>query len=189
MAERIASIVLLVEDLRQESLLRHYFKRLGHDSRSFRIQMIAHGQGSGEQFVREKYASEVRAIRQQLSRTKACLAVMIDADSDRADALRRRRQQLERALQDADEAPRGASEPILNLIPKLNVETWILALTDLDVDEGQDYRHDPRVDAPRIKQAAATLHTWTRRNAVLPDLCTPSLRDCLPEFRRVPGDE
>src|SRR3954454_7811447 len=128
MAERIATIVLLVEDLNQETLLRRYFQRLGQDNRNMRTQMVPHGRGSGEQFVRERYASEVRAIRAQMSRTKACLAAMIDADSASNDALEHRRQQLDRALKDADEPQRQQGEPILNLIPKLNVETWILCL-------------------------------------------------------------
>src|SRR5438445_785724 len=100
MAERIAKIVVLVEDRNQENLLRYYLQRRGHDNRNMRIQKLPGGRGSGEQFVREKYASEVRAIRSQLNRTKACLIAMIDADSGLVED---RRWQFERALQDAEE--------------------------------------------------------------------------------------
>src|ERR1017187_8002947 len=120
---------------------------------------MPHGQGSGEQFVRESYASEVRAIRAQLTRTRACLIAMIDAD---AGSIEDRRQQFERALRDADELPRSPTEPILNLIPKRNVETWILCLNLALVDEVSNYRHDPRVDAGSIRRAASTLFSWTR---------------------------
>src|ERR1035437_8632175 len=98
MAERIASIILLVEDVRQENLLRRYLHCLGHDNRNMRPVRLSLGQGSGEQFVRESYATEVRAVRAQLNRTKACLIAMIDADTGSIDD---RRQQLDRALRDA----------------------------------------------------------------------------------------
>lgn len=174
-------IVLLVEDSRQENLLRRYLQERGHDNRNIRVQRVRGGRGSGEQFVREKYASEVRAIRSQVSRTKACLFAMIDADSGSVDD---RKRQFERALRDAEEPVRGPSEPILNLIPKRNVETWILCLCSEVVNESSDYRHDQRVDPQSIKRAARTLSTWTR--SVPGGNCVPSLRDCLPEFGRVP---
>jgi hypothetical protein len=108
---------------------------------------------------------------------------VIDADTGSIDD---RRQQLVRALRDAGVAPRGPAEPILNLIPKRNVETWVLCLNSKVVDEERDYRHDAGVDAQSIKQAAQILYDWTRPNAALPDQCVPSLRDCLPEFGRIP---
>src|SRR5260370_28394780 len=102
MAERIANIILLVEDINQENLLRRYLQQLGHHNRNMRPLKLPAGQGSGEQFVRERYASEVRAMRAQVTRTRACLIAMIDAD---ASSITDRRQQLERALLDADEPP------------------------------------------------------------------------------------
>lgn len=184
MVERIASIILLVEDTNQENLLRRYLQRLGHDNRNMRTRKVPNGQGSGEQFVRERYASEVRAVRSQVTRTRACLIAMIDADTG---SVADRRQLLDRALKDSDQAPRNPSEPVLNLIPKRNVETWILCLNSELVDEVADYRHHPRVDPEAIKQAASTLFAWTRPNPTIPPACVLSLQDCLPEFRRVPG--
>jgi hypothetical protein len=186
MAERIANIILVVEDINQENLLRRYLQQLGHHNRNMRPVKLPNGQGSGEQFVRERYASEVRAMRAQVTRTRACLIAMIDADEG---SIADRRQQLERVLKDADELPRTPSEPILNLIPKRNVETWILCLNSVPVDEVNNYRHDPRIDAQSIKQAATRLFSWTRLNFVMPNICVPSLRACELEFRRVPGDK
>jgi len=186
LAERIANIILLIEDTNQENLLRRYLQRLGHDNRTMRPLRAPSGKGSGEQYVRESYAAEVRAIRAQLTRTKACLIAMIDADAAEVD---NRRQQFERALRDADEPPRGPAEPILNLIPRRNVETWILCLNAAAVEEANNYSRDARVDAQSIKQAASTLFSWTRPNFVLPDFCVASLQACRPEFRRIPGDE
>lgn len=95
MAERIANIVLLVEDRNHESLLRRHLQQRGHNNRNIRVQRTTAGRGSGEQFVRERYAAEVRAIRSQVTRTKACLIAMIDADSV---SVEDRRRQIERAL-------------------------------------------------------------------------------------------
>jgi hypothetical protein len=186
MVERIAKIILLVEDINQENLLRRYLQQLGHHNRNMRPLKLPDGRGSGEQFVRERYASEVRAVRAQMTRTRTCLIVMIDADAGSIDD---RTQQLERALWDADEPPRRALEPILNLVPKRNVETWILCLNSAAVDEVNNYRHDPRIGTQSIKQAASALFSWTRPNFVLPGFCVPSLRACEREFRRIPGDE
>lgn len=184
MTERVANIILLVEDLNQENLLRRFLHQLGHGNRQMRPVRTSPGRGSGEQFVRESYASEVRSIRSQMARTKACLIAMIDADVGSTDD---RRRQFERALQDADEPRRGSKEPILNLVPKRNVETWILCLNSEVVNEADDYHRDPRVNSESIKTAAVTLYAWTRPNFALPVACVPSLRDCQPEFRRIPG--
>lgn len=185
MPDRIATVVLLVEDTNQERLARRYLQRLGHENRNMRSKLVA-GRGSGEQFVREMYASEVRALRSQLARTRACLLVMVDAD---AGSTADRRRQLDRALQDADEPPRNLQEPILNLVPKRNIETWLLCFNMIEVNETDDYRHDPRINGQAIKRAAETMFSWTRANAVVPDRCVPSFTSCLPEFRRIPGDD
>lgn len=159
MADRVAVIILSVEDINQENFLRRYLQRLGHDNREMRPVRLQRAQGSGEQFVRERYASEVRAIRAQLLRTRACLIAMIDADAESVD---HRRGQLDQALGDADERPRQPTEPILNLVPKRNVETWILCLNSELVDEATDYRHHRDINAKSIKKAADTLFSWTR---------------------------
>ena len=180
MAERIANIILLVEDSCQDRLMRRYLQRLGQDHRNIRSRISPKGRGSAEQFVREQYALQVQAIRTRS--TKACLIAMIDADTGSTDD---RRQQLDGALQLSGQAARKPEEPILNLIPKRNVETWILCLNLTQVDEVADYRHDSRVDPQAIRRAAQTLFSWTRPNAQPPNTCVPSLRGCLPEFDRM----
>lgn len=186
MTGRIARIVLLVEDQNHENLLRHFLKRLGHGNREIRIEKLPRGQGSGEQFVRGKYASEVRAVRSQMTRTHACLIAMIDADNA---TVQDRAQQFERALRDADEEQRRPAEPILHLIPKRNVETWILCLMCEIVNENEDYRRDGRIAPGSISLAANALFEWSRPNTAVPGKCVESLRASLPEFRRIPALE
>jgi hypothetical protein len=52
------------------------------------------------------------------------------------------------------------------------------------VDEDQTYRRVPDVDE-KISAAAVTFFIWSRPNATLPPHCTPSLRDAIPEVRRL----
>jgi hypothetical protein len=182
MIPRIATIILLVEDVNQQNLLRRYLQRLGHSNRNIRVIPIPNGRGSGEQHVREMYASEVRELRARLARTRSCLVAMIDADTGPTQA---RRLQLERALRDAEESPVEDGEPIVNLVAKRNVETWVLCLTGEAVDEEPDYRHHPGVTPASITRAALTLYQWTRQHATVPAACVPSLRESLPEFHRI----
>jgi hypothetical protein len=177
MAKRIADIILLVEDLRTELLLRRYLQRLGQDSGKVRALRIPDGKGSGEQFVRVRYATEVRALR--AAHAKTCLIAAIDADTG---TTAQRRQQLERALRDAREPARDARERILNLIPKRNVETWILCLDSIAVDEVKDYRRSSGSQA-----GCSSPLRWTRPNAAPPGICVESLRECLSEFGRIPA--
>lgn len=109
MRERIATIVLLIEDTRQENLIKHYLKRCGHNNRNLRVVKSPTGRGSGEQFVRERYATEVHGIRAQIARTKACLITMIDADTG---TLEFRRRQFEKAneVDDYRNDPRVSSQ-------------------------------------------------------------------------------
>jgi hypothetical protein len=151
-----------------------------------RSQKSPSGRGSGEQFVRQKYASEVLAIRSQMNKTRACLIAMIDADSG---SVEDRRRQLERALSNAGVPPRTPAEAILNLIPRRNVETWILCLKSEPVDEFTDYSHNNGVNARSIAEAALTLFAWTRPGVTPPENCVPSLRECLDEFVRIPDQE
>ena len=184
MIQRVATIVLLVEDLHQESLLRRYLQRVGHDRRNIRVNRSQKGTGSGEQHVREQYASEIRAQRFRVTRIQSCLIAFIDADTVQTQD---RHQQFERALRDADEPRLASNEHVAVLVAKRNVETWILCLNGESVDEDTNYRHDDRVNANSIKSVAGQLYEWTRVNAAIPAECVTSLRESIPELLRIPG--
>lgn len=89
------------------------------------------------------------------------------------------------ALDEAKLTPRDVNESIALLIPKRNVETWILCLTGDDVDEQTDYKGRTGLDQ-RIKAASQFLWEWTRPNFVLPPTCVDSLREAIPELARIP---
>lgn len=81
-------------------------------------------------------------------------------------------------------AARTAREEIVHLIPKRNVETWILCLTGTAVDEIEDYSHRANINKLTPK-AAETFYEWTRPNATLPTHCIPSLAAAIPEAQRL----
>ena len=62
----------------------------------------------------------------------------------------------------------------------------ILAARTVDepVDENQSYRREPGIDE-QIASAAATLFEWSRPHATPPPHCIQSLRDAIPEVRRL----
>jgi len=94
---------------------------------------------------------------------------------------------FKRALDDADLTPRELGEPILELVPKRNVETWIRCLNGIVADEERDYKSE--VSSGSIKSAAEKMFEWTRPHRSVPDVCVPSLRESLPEFRRIPDQK
>ena len=184
MPDRIANKVVLVEDVDQQNLLYRYLDRCGHHARDCRFVRPARGLGgSGEKFVRDNYAQEVKACRSSLGRrASALLVVMIDADTETTE---RRASQLSAALQTAGMDARGNNEPIVVLIPKRHVETWIRALLGATVDEAQSYEN-PKPTRDDIKLAAETLYGWTRPNAAARPAFPPSLNDSRPEWRKIP---
>ena len=177
MAERIAEIVILAEDLAQANLIRRYLQRCGHGP--FRTVLCE--RGSGEQHVRTRYPAELSAYRRNAAKRRSALAVVIDADTN---TVTERESELSAALQQAGEPRREDHEAVSLLIPKRNIETWMLCLNGEAVDELTDY--SKRRDTFRLtKGAAATLYSWTRPNAQLPANCVASLRSGIREIRRI----
>jgi hypothetical protein len=107
--------------------------------------------------------------------------VMVDADKGTVDS---RMVELAAALEADEFDPREAGEPIVILIPKRNVETWILCLMGESVEEDTDYS-GRLIDRNAVTVAANQLFDWTRPHAEVPDSCVPSLRRGLPEWARI----
>jgi hypothetical protein len=108
------------------------------------------------------------------------LVVAIDADTSEGD---RRIRQFETELKNAGLASRTEDEAIIHLIPRRNIETWILCLNGSSVDEQEDHRYKKIDD--QIGAAAEAFFNWSRPNAQVPDRCVPSLRAGIDEIRRL----
>jgi alanine racemase len=147
-----------------------------------RFLLSPSGTGSAEQWVREQFASNVEAYRRRQAKTQ--LIVVIDADTYTVD---QRRSQLDQQLQEAGVLAIGDAEEIARLVPKRNIETWILCLNHLPVDEIEDYKQQNIADAwPKLSRTAAdTLYEWTRENAAVPSLCVESLQVGIRELRKL----
>jgi hypothetical protein len=174
----ISQVIVLAEDERHQRFVRRYLYRLDLQ-RVTRFEPLPSGKGCGEQWVRERYADSVRGFRQRHANT--ALIVVIDADSG---DMNRRVSRLENSLTSGKVLPRTAEEKIVHLIPKRNIERWILNLNGRSVNEETDYRHAPEVD-DLIDSAAQTLFEWSRTNAPTAAFCVPSLRAAIPEIKRL----
>ena len=174
-------VIILAEDERHQQLARRYLYKLQYRRHDIRPVALPNGRGSGVQWVLQRYATEVQKYLTRAARARTALIVAIDADTGHVD---KRNHQLEQALEEAGLAVRGADSAIIHLIPKRNVETWIMCLSGEHVDELTDYSQRREVDA-LISAAADILFEWSRPNAVPPAHCVPSLAAAIPEVRRL----
>jgi hypothetical protein len=71
------------------------------------------------------------------------------------------------------------------LVPKRNIETWILCLNEHAVDEETDYTETRSNWNELIAQGAETLCQWTRSTTEPPNHCVNSLRTGVRELRRL----
>jgi hypothetical protein len=184
-----ATIVVLCEDLQSRVFVVRVLARMGHDRRSIRVEMAPPGEGAAERYVREQYPSWVGFLRSRSS-TKG-LVVHIDADPTHTVA--ERHAELATSLSGAGKSPRGPREPIAELVPKRNIETWIYALdpslaADLPKPLDEVEAFPKLVDREsRCAVAAEAFADHARRRTEPAAAATvPSLLDGLAEFRRLP---
>jgi hypothetical protein len=141
------------------------------------------GAGSGEQWVRERFPVEVEVCRRRRAHAETALIVLIDADEL---SVQERLAQLDRNLDEAQaDRVRPDAEQIARLVPKRNIETWILCLNDVSADEETNYKRTRNDWATLIRSGTETLYDWTRPNAQLPASSISSLRLGVAELKRL----
>lgn len=176
-------VLVLVEDLYHEMLVRRCLILRGLRTDQFRIHRSPSGRGNAEGWVRREFAKEIKEYRRRQASAQSGLIVMIDADTH---TVQERWTQLDRALADNDQRAVGRLERIARLVPKRNVETRILCLNDeRDLDEDTDYTRRKHEWHELIPTAAVTLRDWTRPKAQLPAHCVSSLRLGVKELKRL----
>lgn len=178
---RASSIIVLSEDQRHQQFVRRFLRRLGIDNHAIRFRELPAGRGSGEQWVREKYADEVNEYRRRSAKAHSALIVVIDADLK---SVTSRLEDLRTSLQENGIEDIASGEIIVRLIPRRAIETWILCLTGTVVNEVDDYRNSQGIDS-KIPVAAVNFFDWSRPNASVPAHCIPSLRSAIPEARKL----
>jgi hypothetical protein len=183
LSDRIANIFVLAEDQEQQSLIRKYLVRAGHGTRDIRDLPLPGNRGCGSQYVREQFLIQVAECRGRIGRkTKSMLVVMTDADSLNVTD---REKSLAETLKTGHQAPVSADEPIIILIPKWQVETWIKCLLGHNMSEDDPKSDEPRVTRGDISDAAEILFRWSRANALVGTTCVPSLRASLPRWNQI----
>jgi hypothetical protein len=111
--------------------------------------------------------------------------VIIDADLK---STQLRAKQLSDELETAGQDARSEDDPIVVLIPKRHVETWIRALLGKSAEETTNYKRAPYrpPTSADVKNATAKLYEWTHPAAHAPLTSAPSLIASIPEWRKIP---
>jgi hypothetical protein len=173
--------VLLCEDLQSQVFLRRSLIHQGVAPRKIHPVALPSGKGAGSQYVIAQYPRQVEAYRSRAPHMKAALVVHVDADPQHTVADRHR--QLNEALQNAGQPPRGEKEHVAHLVPKRNIETWIhFYLDGPPVDEETEYTKYPQESAC---WPAAEKFSDGAAQKVTPVDAPPSLVQGLQEFQRV----
>jgi hypothetical protein len=179
---RPSMVVAIVEDERHRMLVYRYLRRRGLSPHEIRTKASPSGQGSAEQWIRTMYAAEVRAYRIRHAKAATALIVMIDAD---AHTVNGRLTQFSQTLDESGLPKIDRAEQIALLIPKRNVETWILWLTEDLVDEETDYKRTGHDWHELVPHASERLFQLTGTNDALPANCIDSLRKGIRELNRL----
>jgi len=175
-------VIILLEDTHQEQLVRRYLKKRGLREHEMRFEPSPAGRGSAESWVRERFATAVSAYRGRRAKAQTALIALIDADTG---SVQHRLRQLDQALKESGKKLVDPnSEHIARLVPKRNIETWILCLNEHAVDENTDYKRRRDDWSELIPQAAESLSQW-RSVTKLPDHCIDSLRNGISELKRL----
>lgn len=145
--------------------------------------------GSAFTFVVNSFPAQVNAYRLAKARMQTWLIAVVDADTGTvAQRLGEMDRGLTQALEPRVRAMRIQDETIARLVPRRNIETWILALNTTAVNETDDYKGTIKTNekwSELIPSASETFYTLTRPNADLPANLIDSLRQGIDEMRRV----
>lgn len=178
MSDRASQVIILAEDQRQQQFVRSCLRAAGYHHRAIRAEPLSAGSGSGEQRVREEFPRQVAACRARSHSVGTILIAMVDADQS---TVEERERQFVKQLADADAVRISAAERIALLIPRRNVETWILALRGDEVDEQTDYKR--RVTGEDVPSAGQRFFEMVRNPAA--EVKLPSLARSVQECRRI----
>ena len=176
---RKVRIVLLCEDRQHETFVKRFLRRDGWNLRDFRVALSPQGRGSAEQFVRERFPSELQAIRAK-GDEQVRLIVMIDGDDKGVNI---RRDTLNAACEAQNITAPGATDKVLICIPTWNIETWFACLDGHEVDESvSDY---PRLARVRDCDAHAERLAEICRDKLPSPTLPPSLNDSCIQYNRL----
>lgn len=179
------TVIVLCEDDTTSILLRSHLKRHGV-IHGIRVNVTM--SGSGFDWVLRNYPDEVNAYRISKARKDTWLIVAIDADEG---TVASRLGQLDARLKQSEDMRvremRLQGEKVARLVPRRNIETWILVLTGTQAAEEENYKYrNSKEEWQDLAQSAGVaLFDWSRTNFELPPHCIPSIRYAVSELRRL----
>ena len=170
-------ITLLCEDSQTDAFVRRFLSHRKFRGRDIKSLPLPDGHRSGEQWVRERYPAELRAIR---GKQGAYLIVVTDADNDSTGA---RRAQLEAECERQQVPGKGDDNQVVLIVPRRNIGTWLAYLDGSDVDESRRY---PRLQRERdCAVHAKRLYNMCHETQHLRQPVPPSLREACEEYRKL----
>jgi len=176
---RNVNIVILCEDRQHEAFARRFLALAGKGMRVQRVEISPSGRGSGEQFVRERYAKELNYYRSRKHCVAQALVIMIDADGRDIEA---RIAQIEDAAAKSGESQRATGERVAIFVPARNIETWLAYLDGQTVDEKRKQPY-PRLQRERdCQQHVERLYEMCQEGK-LRQSAPPSLEAACKEYR------
>jgi hypothetical protein len=176
---RNVNIVILCEDRQHEAFARRFLAQAGSSFRIQRVEVSPKGRGSGEHFVRARFAKELAYYRERKHRVGQALIVVIDADGR---TVAERVEQVENTAAEAGQEPRSADERVAVFVPARNIETWIAYLggQSIDEDRAQPY---PRLEHQRDCQTHVERLFGMCQQGTLRKPSPPSLDAACREFQ------
>ncbi|NLY02663.1 MAG: hypothetical protein GXY83_41945 [Rhodopirellula sp.] len=174
---RNVNIVILCEDRQHEAFARRFLAQAGKGLRVQRVEVNPKGRGSGEQFVRARFAKELAYYRQRQHRVEQALVVVIDADRR---GIEERVSQIDDAATEGGQERRRADERVALFIPARNIETWLAYLDGQTVNEDDAY---PRLERERdCQRHVEMLYEMCQHHSLRPP-APPSLEAACAEYR------
>lgn len=174
MSRRNVSVVLLCEDSQQEAFARRFLLGMGWKNRDIDPRKSPAGEGSAEQWVKRRFATELGIFRK---RSNLVLIAVIDADTR---TVPERLDEFAAACAEKNVPFRLSAEAVALIVPRRNIETWIHFLQNgAPVGEDREYRKLKR--ARECGPAVQKLVDWCRSGKI-PDHKPPSLAAACREF-------
>lgn len=174
---RTVNIVILCEDRQHEAFARRFLRQAGRGYRVQRVEVSPRGRGSGEQFVRARFAKELAYYRTRQHRVEQALVVVIDADRR---TVAERVAQVDAAAADGGQDRRRPNERVAVFVPARNIETWLAYLDGQAVNEDDVY---PRLDRERDCQRHVERLYQMCQQGALRAPAPPSLEAACSEYR------
>lgn len=174
-------VTVIVEDTRTERFSRELLCHLGFKRRNLYFISAPKGQGAADAWVRQRYVAEVKNQRSKNYQGSLRLIAIVDGDRH---GVKARKESLDAALIASGQAARTQEEHIATPVPTWSIETWLLHLLGIAVDEDAPFK-------PQFDQAYNTSQRETeaiqRAAAAWPgsDPAPPSLADGRVEFARI----